>query len=415
MLKNYIKISFKVLQRRKFFTAISLVGISFTLVILMVLTAIFDHTFGPQPPEVKKSTTLGMYSAKIKFENGGQSFGPTGYPFHDKYVRTLPNLKNYSIFQAMVSQIITYYKGKKIEAFNKRTDGRFWEILEYEFLEGGPITRDDNENANFVCVINAEIKEKFFEDEDAIGKQIEIDGRYFRVKGVVKNVPINRLIPFSDIWVPLSTNPNPNYLTDWSGMFQSIIEVNDPADFAEIKSEFQYRVSNIDIQDRYKNAKFHAHLDTFFEYISRTILSLGEGEAKTSMLLGILMFFALLFMLLPAINLVNLNSSRIMERASEIGVRKAFGASSHNLVWQFITENVILTFIGGVIGLILSGFVLDLINTSNIIQYSDFSINMTIFLYGTGITLFFGVFSGVLPAWRMSKLHPVEALKGDSE
>ena len=73
---------------------------------------------------------------------------------------------------------------------------------------------------------------------------------------------------------------------------------------------------------------------------------------------------ALLFVLLPTVNLVNINVSRIMERASEIGVRKAFGASARTLVGQFIVENVLLTLIGGLIGLVLSLFVLRALNES---------------------------------------------------
>ena len=62
----------------------------------------------------------------------------------------------------------------------------------------------------------------------------------------------------------------------------------------------------------------------------------------------------LLFMLLPTLNLVNINLSRILERSSEIGVRKAFGASSRTLVGQFVVENLVLTLIGAAVGLVLS-------------------------------------------------------------
>ena len=122
----------------------------------------------------------------------------------------------------------------------------------------------------------------------------------------------------------------------------------------------------------------------------------------------------LLFSLLPAVNLVNLNMSRIMERASEIGVRKAFGASSRTLVGQFVVENLVLTLIGGAAGFLLSALVLRALNTSGLIPYAHFTINVRVFLYGLGLAVFFGLLSGVYPAWRMSRLHPVQALKGAS-
>jgi putative ABC transport system permease protein len=130
------------------------------------------------------------------------------------------------------------------------------------------------------------------------------------------------------------------------------------------------------------------------------------------------MFFGLLtmlFMLLPTVNLVNINLSRILERSSEIGVRKAFGASSRTLVGQFVMENLILTLIGGAVGLILSALVLRALNGAQFIAYSDFQLNLRIFFSALVLALVFGIISGVYPAWRMSRLNPVEALRGRSK
>ena len=127
---------------------------------------------------------------------------------------------------------------------------------------------------------------------------------------------------------------------------------------------------------------------------------------------ALLVIAALLFMLLPTINLININISRIMERASEIGVRKAFGASSWTLVGQFVVENILLTLVGGAIGFVISVFVLHLISQSNLFPYATFTMNYRIFLGGLALAIVFGLLSGVYPAWKMSRLHPVDALKG---
>ena len=120
----------------------------------------------------------------------------------------------------------------------------------------------------------------------------------------------------------------------------------------------------------------------------------------------------LLFMVLPTLNLVNINLSRILERSSEIGVRKAFGASSRSLVGQFVMENVLLTLLGGALALVLSWITLAAVGASGAVPYGEFHLNWRIFLYGMLLATFFGVFSGVYPAWRMSRLHPAEALRG---
>lgn len=122
----------------------------------------------------------------------------------------------------------------------------------------------------------------------------------------------------------------------------------------------------------------------------------------------------LLFLMLPTVNLVNLNVSRIMERASEIGVRRAFGASSRTLIGQFVVENLVLTLIGGLVGFVLSALVLQAISAAGLFPYASLHINVRVFLYGVGLSVLFGLISGVYPAWRMSRLHPVAALRGAS-
>jgi len=118
-----------------------------------------------------------------------------------------------------------------------------------------------------------------------------------------------------------------------------------------------------------------------------------------------------LFVILPTLNLINLNISRIMERSAEIGVRKSFGATSKDILYQFIFENIVLTFIGGLIGFVFALILLRVINDSQVLEHSTLAFNYKIFFISLMICLFFGILSGVIPAYRMSKLAIVNALK----
>jgi putative ABC transport system permease protein len=104
--------------------------------------------------------------------------------------------------------------------------------------------------------------------------------------------------------------------------------------------------------------------------------------------------------------------SRTLERSAEIGVRKAFGATAGTLVTQFLLENIFLTLLGGVLGLGLAAGVLHLLNGSHFLAYSAFALNGRVFGVALGAVLFFGVLSGAYPAYKMSKLQAVKALKG---
>ena len=118
-----------------------------------------------------------------------------------------------------------------------------------------------------------------------------------------------------------------------------------------------------------------------------------------------------LFMTLPAVNLVNINLSRILERSSEIGARRAFGASSRTLIVQFLVENIVLCLVGGMIGFVLASGVLHVISGSGLIPYAVFHVNARVFGYGLLLALVFAALSGAYPAWRMARLHPVDALR----
>jgi putative ABC transport system permease protein len=338
-----------------------------------------------------------------------------GYKLLDRHLRDLPGAQAVALYSSEQT-VYSYPAGLKIKSTLKRTDGAYWRILQFRFLEGGPFTQEDVDQARFVAVINAATRDRFFGGgQAALGRDLEADGQRFRVVGVVENVPVLRHIPFADIWVPTTTAKTDSYKDQVIGGFYGVVLARERADIPGMKAEFRARVQRVELPDPKAYDRFMAPLETRFELVARMLTSDNQDDqSHPERLLALLAGAALLFMFLPTINLVNLNLSRILERASEIGVRKAFGASSRTLVGQFVVENVVLTLLGGVLGLLLSIPVLDALSASGLVQYAQLRVNLRVFLYGLGLALFFGVFSGVYPAWRMSRLHPVEALRGAS-
>jgi len=417
MIKNYFKVALKVLGRRKFFTFISLFGISITLLVLLVATAMLDYVFAARTPEVHADRMLGVYD--LSMEGDGNIWGsPPGYAFLERTVRPLeklPNVERISYVTGGIT-VASYLNGRKIESTLRRTDGDFWRVLGFDFLEGGPFTVADNENGRFVAVINETTRKRFFEGRPAVGRTIEADGQRFRVVGVVRDVPVLRYGSSADLWVPVTSAKTSAYKQEWMGNFYALILARSRADLPAIKAEFQSRLREAEKQlpDPKNYKKLVTGADTLFEGAARLFIPARATVNPANRLRAVLLVLMLGFMLLPTINLVNINLSRILDRASEIGVRRAFGASSRTLVGQFLVENVVLTLIGAAIGLALAAAVLRAFNVSGLIPHTQFQLNFRIFLYGLAIALFFGLFSGVYPAWRMSKLHPVQALRGRS-
>jgi putative ABC transport system permease protein len=410
MINNYIKLALKVLGRRKFFTFISLFGISLTLVVLMVAVAIMDNLFAARQPESRFDRVLGVHVMGLYGPMGGMTSFP-GYAFVKKYMFDLPGVENQSVFTIQMPMVM-YHEGKKIESHVRRTDGAYWQILDFRFLEGAPFTEQDNRDAKFVAVINADMREKLFGGAPAVGKAIEFEGQRYRIVGVVENVAFTRRVGFSEIWAPIRTLKDRSYETMMAHNFSGIVLAKSPADFPRLRREFQQRLTSYRFDDPKNFNRVIAGLDTGFEAAARNIVGNNVEKDRAAILRTVLAVMALLFILLPTMNLVSINLSRIMERASEIGVRKAFGASSRTLIGQFVVENVVLTAIGGTIGFILSIFVLKALSSSELVPYLEFDVNLRIFGYGMLLAVAFGIVSGVYPAWRMSRMQPVNALRG---
>jgi putative ABC transport system permease protein len=215
---------------------------------------------------------------------------------------------------------------------------------------------------------------------------------------------------YADIYLPYTVSKTDVHSNkNLTGNFTAILLANSKEDLPKIREEYNRMASKVPLTTKHYDQLF-TFADTYLASFTRSMFGKGN-ETGLGIFYLIIAIFVFLFMLLPTLNLVNINISRIMERSSEIGVRKAFGASSRTLVFQFIVENIILTFLGGLIGIILSSILLSVINNSQLIENMNLTVNLTVMFYSVIACLVFGFISGVYPAWRMSSMQVVNALK----
>jgi putative ABC transport system permease protein len=406
---SYFKLALKVLQRRKFFTFISLFGISMTLVVLMIATAVLDNFYAPRAPESRFGRVLVVGRVTQQGPDSSMSTEP-GYGLLDRWMRPLPGIERAAIYSNVQSTAL-YRNDNRIDTMLKHTDGNYWKILDFRFLEGRPFTAEEDASGAHVAVISEELREKLFDNAPAMGRTFALEGDTFQVIGVVPRVSMTRMAAYADAWVPIGSLKSSEYRHAFMGGFNGLVLAHSAADFPRLKATFQASLRSFPL-DRKVYTEIRTGLDTPFEETARDLTSNNMGDRAPLVLISALFGVALLFITLPVLNLVTLNLSRILERAPEIGVRKAFGASRPALISQFVIENVVLTLIGGVTGFVLAIIALRVINVTGIVPGAVFEMNPRVFLYGMVIAVFFGLLSGVYPAWRMSRLDPVLALRG---
>ncbi len=414
MLKHYLTLALKVLWRRKFFTFISLFGISFTLLVLTVITAMFDHAFGPGAPEPRLNRTLFADHAVMYGPHSQWSWRAPGFKLFDKYARNLPGVERLSIYQEEKT-VESFVDGRKIRSALKRTDDEFWRILDFTFLEGGPFGTDDVNQARFVAVINATTRQRFFDGQtcdrpDAGSRRPALQSRRRRRRrvGAARCTLRGHLGAVHDREDRrLQARGHGRLACDGAGDGQG----GDGDDSRRVQLApapgRTARSQGVPGDRRTVRDQARGLRTGDADHLAEETRS-----AQVSRFIGALVGLGLLFVLIPTVNLVNINISRIMERASEIGVRKAFGAPARTLVGQFLVENILLTLVGAAVGFGLSMVALRVIQQSGIVSYGHFTLNPRVFAWGVILAIAFGLISGVYPAWRMSRLNPVDALKG---
>jgi putative ABC transport system permease protein len=413
MLKNYFKIAMVVLKRRKFFTFISLFGISLTLTILIVLTAFLDVLTSPAYPDVNRSREL--FISRIVLKSNKENYtsqSPASFYFVNDFVAKMKTPERIAIYTGR-NTTNAYQNNKKMEVDLMYTNAPFWEVYQFEFVEGKSFNDRDLESAAQVVVISEDTRSKYFgEGVPALGKYVEANNIKYRVIGVVKSVPATMIYANSDIYLPYTLAKSGLKGTSLLGEYKVTLLAKSTADLPLIKEEYSQLLKKIPHPEKNQEILL-SYADSYLESFTREVFGSEEGSGKDRffLMIGIFVF---LFMLLPTITLLNINVSRIMERSSEIGVRKAFGASSRTLVGQFIVENMILTVLGGILGVLLSLLIISVLNSSNLITHMNLTINLAVLGYSLLACLMFGLISGVYPAWRMSKLNVVTALKANN-
>lgn len=440
MFTNYFKLAIKVLGRHKFFTFISLFGISFTLMILMLVTAFLDHELGSHEPMTKRDKMVFLSQVTMKkmvtdtiitidstIKNGVEVYDSTydysennqststssaGFAFLDEHLRNIEGSENQTFFSPG-STFDIFINNNKLTFRGLYADANFWDILDFTFLEGKAFGTKEVENQALSLVISKEAAIKYFgKNTDILGEKITLEGKQFNVIGVVKTMQgpqgfnADVVIPYTNMTALQLENQN-----GFQGRFEAIFLAKNEKSKSVIKSELKKKARQIALPNPEDYNVLQLSGATFRETYAQRLFYDEDASKSLKKVSWVLISLLLLFVLLPTLNLINLNISRIMERSSEIGVRKAFGASSKNILIQFVFENVILTIIGGVIGFVLAFFLLQIINSSHALGNVVLGFNISIFIYSIIICLVFGILSGLIPAYRMSKMQIVTALK----
>jgi putative ABC transport system permease protein len=411
MWKNYFKVSFRNLSKRKLYTGINILGLTIAIVSFLAISLYIYHELSYDRMYTDADR---IYQFNQEFVSGGESQLVSSTP--SMLVPTLmdevPEVEigtlvfDLSIFSTVV---VDAGKGNQEESRFAFADENFFKVFDFEVLEGNPDLVLSQPNQ--IVLTESTAKRYFGKANAATGKPLKIDGGEYIVSGVMQDFPSNSHLDF-DFIASFKTHRH-GTKPEWSpSNYYSYAKLIPNADMAAFSSKLDQMVEKYMGEDM-NNYGFR----TSFQVQPVTSIHLGENQLQsikpTSDIKYLYIFgiVAVLLIFIGIINYVNLATAEATERNKEVGLRKVMGAGRMQLFGQFISESFILTFSALVFSLLALYFMVDAFG-----DISGVPLQLGLLLTPAGLAVILGLLlliaflSGVYPALILSGMEPLKAL-----
>ncbi|MDE6564864.1 MAG: ABC transporter permease [Muribaculaceae bacterium] len=407
------------IRHNKLFAAIYIFGTALALASTTVAVVILNSMVAPVYPEYDRLNTAFLQRLVMDVEDGNVEFAMS-YDLVRDHIYKLENARKVSAYidPWEKSYATPADGGLDFPVKVKYTDPAFFDVYAFRFLAGKPFSDAEFEAGMPLAVIGEKTARQTFgavAPDECIGRTVSIDFTDYRVVGVVREATPAQTDSYAGVYVPYTSRPGydqPINGIPWIGRLHAVFVTDD---IEALKTEVAA------LADRFNaaNEVFQVHfLDQPMSHAVKTFRrSIRDDGFKIS---GIFLVFALVVMallLIPSLNLSGIISGHMETRMSEMGLRKSFGATRSRLLRDVLSENVWLTFLGGIVGyffayMMLKSGVADLFTfegvETDITDEMIFSpvVFVSVFL----ICIVLNTLSGLLPVYRSLGRPVVESL-----
>jgi putative ABC transport system permease protein len=411
MFKNYLLVALRNMKKHKWYSFINIAGLALGIAccILMLLWVRYEFSFDRFHENADE-----IYRIISEVPTGNQIIqnartpNPIGSTLKDEY----PEVVNFTMTQGVEGWLVRYGEKQFVNDKIAMANPSFFKMFTFPFVKGDPGIAFNEPHS---LVITERMAKKYFGDEEPMGKVVKIYADDFIVTGVIKNLPQNSHIMF-DCIIPIINMENyweANF-KNWKDPFRfyTYIQLRKGSSWKDVSKKISGIVkkhlpeSNIEV---YLQPLTDIHLSSDFKM---DLDNYNQGNITYIYIFSLTAFFILL---ISCFGFMNLSTARHGARANEVGMRKVVGADRKALIWQFLLESIIISFISFLLALVFVYLFLPLFN--NLIERQltlgvVFSGNIQIILELVGITLLAGIIAGSYPALFLSAFQPVTILKG---
>ncbi|WP_299314717.1 ABC transporter permease [uncultured Aquimarina sp.] len=413
MIRNYIKIAWRNLWRRRGFTFINITGLSIgmTASFLMLLYVSFELSYDDFH---SKADNIYRVVADIKTPSDNIEANITAWAVPPNLEKDFPEIIS-AVRINDLNMIVRRDDLKFKEANAIAADSNFFSVFDFKLLQGNP---KEVLKKQFSLVLSETTAKKYFGDQNPIGKSLKIteEGYNSTVTGIMKDFPKNSHIQ-ADIILSLTTftqNLEKDLDTQWGSYdAAAYILVNPNINTKQLVAKFPAFLEKHS-GEFMKQTKMFVTLS--LEPLKGLYLESTRGGTGGGSLTNVYIFsiIALFILLIASINFINLTTARSVERAKEVGIRKVMGAEKQQLSLQFIGESIITCLIAFLITILLITVTIPFFNeiAGKTISEGLFSNFFNIFEL-LGISMAIGIFAGIYPSIVLSSFKPIQVLKGN--
>jgi len=420
MFKNYFKIAFRNLVRRKGYTAINIgglaVGIAACLILFLVVNYELSYDkFQAGYKNIYRVVTQDKFSDGITYTPG------TAYPVLDAIRVDIPQITSGVLHASYGSQVTVTEKDGANNFSGKKfieptgvffADPQFFSVFHFDWLSGSPALLAEPNNT----VLSKNMAEKYFGNwQNAVGQFIKLDNALtLKVAGVLQNVPANSDFPLGIVtsYITFKNSTTYGYSTEWGRT------TSDEQVYVRLPQNVSSdNINKLLVQfcSKHYNKKINSEKLHFLQPLSTMHFdnrfgNFGDHVTSTSTL-WTLSLIGLFIIIMVCINFINLTTAQAVNRSKEIGVRKVLGSKRSNLFWQMMIETAIIVFASLLLAIALDYVCLPFIKHIDSINEPLSIFTTTTISFLVGIAVIVTIFSGMYPSLIVSGFSPMLALK----
>ncbi len=424
MFTNYIKTSLRNLLKYKGYSFINIIGLaiglaSAILILLFVQDEISYDKFHDKSDQIYRVYLNGKIASDEMVV--AVSCAPLGATMVKDYPEVLNSTR---LFTFSGDPLVRYEENNLVVEKYYYADSTFFDVFSANFLRGDPTTALNRANT---VVITSEMAEVFFGKEDPLGKSLKVgnDQTDFEITGVVEEYPENSHFQFNMLasYITMRDMANSSFWVSNNNYTYIVLQKDFPVEQLQAKlPEMVEKYVGPQLQ-MFSNASFDEFLEAGnkYGYVLQPIEKIHlfsdlqyeiqpGGNIKTVYIFSVIAFFLIL---IAAINFMNLATAKSAGRAREVGVRKVSGSTRSQLIFQFLIESILLSFISLLIALVLVELFLPAFNNLAGKKLSFiFTGDLSFLPYIIGLGIFVGMLAGSYPAFYLASFRPTKVLKG---